>query len=77
MGASGPHKGITREQLVAADFHIPWEVVIACISGEADPTATYLALTTTIDTHGCLDLLDLAEIRDSWTHAARRNAAEG
>ena len=73
QGAGGARQGLTRKRLQDANFHIPWEVVLVCIAGDADLEA----LQTTVDTHGCLDRIDLAEIRDSWTHAARLNATEG
>ncbi len=74
-GASGPHRGLTAEQWASTGSPVPWEVVVLCTSSE-DPARSYEALSTTIDTHGALDLLDIAEVKESWSHAARRNASE-
>jgi len=38
--------------------------------------ATYLALHTTIDLEGLYDLLEMAEVHQSWMWAAHMNARE-
>ena len=37
---------------------------------------TYQALHTTLDTQDAHNLLDIQEVKDSWTHAAQWNASE-
>lgn len=71
-GASGPQKGITADQWAKSGVDIPWEVVVLCTSSD-DPVGAYAKLSTEIDTHGALDLLDIQEVKRSWMHAELLN----
>ena len=42
-------------------------------SESENPAVTYRELSTTIDTAGAYDLLDIAQVKSSWLHAARLN----
>ncbi len=68
--ASGPHKG-TRPP------NVPWEMVLACSTGEGVDVATYVALHETIDTDGLFDILEISDSLASWKNAALANVREG
>lgn len=69
LDASGVHQGIETA-------NVPWEIFAACCSGEAIDVQTYVALHTTIDLAGLLDILEMAEVHQSWAYAAMMNARE-
>jgi hypothetical protein len=73
-GASGPQKGLNAKDWAATGNPTPWEVVILCTNSD-DPVGVYEKLSSTVDTHGALDLLDIMEVKDSWSHAAHLNNA--
>jgi hypothetical protein len=68
-GAGGPHKGIQPA-------NVPWEIQLACSSGESIDVATYVRLHTDIDLDGLYDLLEMQEVHQSWKHAATANVRE-
>lgn len=67
--AGGGHKGIRAP-------NVPWEIAVACTSGETVDVATYVRLHTEIDLDGLYDLLELQQMQDSWRHAAIANQRE-
>ena len=75
QGAGGAQQGLSQGQWESTDSPVPWEVVVLCTSSE-DPVGTLYALSTTLDTHDALDLLDIQKVKDSWVDAARANASE-
>lgn len=70
MGASGPHKGIQSP-------NVPWEIALACTSGDRVSHDLFVALHSTITLAGLYDLLELQEVQESWKEAALANAREG
>jgi hypothetical protein len=70
VGASGPHKGVDPE-------NIPREIFLACQTREGIDVSAYIAVHSTLDTTGLLDLLELKEVQNSWVDAASANAREG
>lgn len=54
--------------------NIPWEVFVACTTGDGIDTAAYQALCTTIDYDGLLDLMEMRIVHSSWVDAHRRDA---
>ena len=71
-GASGPHQGLTFDQWAKTGNPLPWEVVVLCADSD-NPAVTLRELQTTTDVHGCFDLIDIAEVKHSWGHAAQLN----
>ena len=67
--ASGPHKGIRPP-------NVPWEMVLACSSGEGVDVATYVALHDSLDLDGLYDILEISETLSSWREAATANVRE-
>lgn len=51
-----------------------YDVFLACCSKEGIDAQTYVLLSTTIDTNGLYDLLEMRNVQDSWSAAAQWNA---
>lgn len=65
--AGGPHEGIYPENL-------RWEIYVVCSNGHGIDAHTYHMLDTCIDLDGLMDLLELAEVHQSWKSAEAKNA---
>ena len=55
---------------------MPWEIYLACNTGEVIGVATYRALHTTIDLDGLHDILEMKDVLSSWKAATQRNSDE-